>query len=103
MPRWRVPSEVRVRLEAVFWDEGAYPSRERTAELAAEFGVTPRRVKVWFQNQRQRRIPPLRSDAVEELASYLTHRYKYPAEEALDHAVVQLTMLYEEETASRPR
>jgi hypothetical protein len=51
--RWRVPEEARAALEASY-AACAYPTPDECRRLGEAVGATPRRVKVWFQNRRQR-------------------------------------------------
>lgn len=52
--RWRVTSETEETLLAELILT-PYPTRRTQTELAERLHVTRRRVRVWFQNQRQRR------------------------------------------------
>jgi len=51
--RWSIPDETRSLLDAAY-AESCYPSADKIAEMAQLCSTTPRRVKVWFQNQRQK-------------------------------------------------
>lgn len=68
--RWQISSAQRLVLEAYLMSHGDLPKREDRKRLAAETGTTEERVKVWFQNQRQRRgrhTPSLDWDDVNRL------------------------------------
>ena len=53
VPRWSISRESLQRLEGIF-KEIRTPSLSLRQSLAAELGVKPRQVQVWFRNRRQR-------------------------------------------------
>ncbi|KAJ1641018.1 homeobox domain-containing protein [Pavlovales sp. CCMP2436] len=59
--RWRPTKEQREKLTRQF-DECSTPTTPKIMEIAAEFGVAQRTIRVWFQNRRQR----LRGNSPEE-------------------------------------
>jgi len=61
-PRWNISRPVLVVLEQVFALE-KFPSQLMRQRLAADLGVTPRQVQVWFQNRRQRERSLRRAEA----------------------------------------
>lgn len=85
--RWNIPPEARATLYTAY-SEFPRPTRAQVESLADSIGVTPRRVKVWFQNQRQRNV-----SAVDARAQVLHMTYGYSIEDAKDHANVEYEML----------
>jgi len=72
MARWNRTQWSPVQREVLerTFHETPFPTHTARQELASALGVTTRRVQVWFQNQRQRRLdPPPPLSAVMETAS----------------------------------
>ena len=85
--RWVVTPEARTALYTAY-AEHPHPTPARVETLAAELSTDVRRVKVWFQNQRQRKVT-----AVDARAEVLRATYGYRLEEAKDHAFVEYELL----------
>jgi hypothetical protein len=90
--RWKPTPEAQVVLHEAY-AHAPHPDKVTTRRLATALHTTTRRVKVWFQNKRQRLLTP-----VEAHAYVLRARYGYDEAEARAHAETEfLLLLYEEE------
>lgn len=53
--RWKPNDEQRALLRFHFENIDQFPKKDALEELAGKLGTTERRIRVWFQNQRQRK------------------------------------------------
>ena len=60
--RWRLTDADRAVLEWMWAEHGTKPPATEVASAAAVLGQSVRRVRVWFQNRRQRRTTAERTD-----------------------------------------